>query len=220
MKAKRQRSRAFTLVELLVVIAIIALLIAILLPALNKAKETANRAKCASHLRALGQGITMYAGDNKGQYPRTRHVPGEIASFYTGFFRESGFGPTGEPYPNDVTAALFLLVRGKYMTLSGFICPSSTQTVDDLQGYVPLKVSNFSDTLPYGWSLSYSYANPYSGYSGYGVGDEDYKFTPRTRGDFAIAPIGRPKTPKIKMKTLNLMLLIEWCIHNPLGWSA
>src|SRR4051812_25534400 len=93
----------FTLVELLVVIAIIAVLIAILLPALNTARQRANRVKCASNLRQLAQAINIYAGDNKDQYPRVRHVPGEIPCFFTGFFRESGFGPTGDPRPNDVT---------------------------------------------------------------------------------------------------------------------
>jgi prepilin-type N-terminal cleavage/methylation domain-containing protein len=182
-----QRRSGFTLVELLVVIAIIALLIAMLLPALNKARETANRVKCSSNLRQLSQAIVMYAGDNKGQYPRVRHFPGVIPSFFTGFLRDSGFGPTGEPTPNDVTAALFLLVRSKQITLNAFICPSSTQKVDDLQGYLPLQCSNFSDTLPYGWSLSYSYANPYSGTDGLSVGDSEYKLNARTRGEFAIA---------------------------------
>src|SRR5207253_10164014 len=128
----------------------------------NRAKETANRAKCASNLRQLGQAVVVYAGDNKGQYPRVRQLPGEIPCFFTGFLRDSAFGPTGEPTPNDVTAALFLLVRSKLMTLESFVCPSSTQNVDDLQGYSPLRCSNFSDSRPFGWSLSYSFANPYS----------------------------------------------------------
>src|SRR5882672_5448935 len=187
MKNGQQCSRGFTLVELLVVIAIIALLIAILLPTLNKARETANRIKCASNLRQIAQALKTYAVDNNGHYPRVRHVQGEIPCFFTGFFRESGFGPTGEPLQNDVTAALFLLIRGNLLTLNVFVCPSSTQKVDDLQGYSVLKCSNFSDTLPYGWSLSYSYANPYSGSSGLAIEDRDYKLTPQTRGDFAIA---------------------------------
>ena len=63
------RQKAFTLIELLVVISIIALLIAILLPSLSKARELARRTVCLSNLRQMHTVYTTYASGNKGMYP-------------------------------------------------------------------------------------------------------------------------------------------------------
>jgi len=63
------RRKAFTLVELLIVIGIIALLISILLPALNRAREQANMVKCQSNMRTLMLCVGMYESDYKGQVP-------------------------------------------------------------------------------------------------------------------------------------------------------
>lgn len=68
---QRHEQQGFTLIELLVVIAIIAILSAILLPALGKARDTARRSVCAANLKQLGCGSLMYADDYNGYFPIT-----------------------------------------------------------------------------------------------------------------------------------------------------
>ena len=76
---RRPRSRGFTLVELLVVIGIIAILIALLMPALGRARENARRIDCMSHMRQLTTAWVAYAQANKGHLVFAENWPDEYS---------------------------------------------------------------------------------------------------------------------------------------------
>ncbi|MHC4692009.1 MAG: type II secretion system protein [Planctomycetota bacterium] len=89
--------RGFTLVELLVVIAIIALLMAILLPALQKARDQAMDAICKNNLRQVGFGAELYAEDNDSCIPRSKRS-GPLGAWYQLFMPYLAQRPAGDDY--------------------------------------------------------------------------------------------------------------------------
>jgi prepilin-type processing-associated H-X9-DG protein len=174
-----RRCNAFTLTDLLILLVIFALLWPVAFQSSQRSRESANRVKCGSNLRMIGHAILLYANENKGNYPRTIYQPAVQPTQYTGVHAPNPFGP-GAPGPNDVTAAMFLLIRTQDIEASAFVCPSTDAVAWDFDGSTAQQVSNFPNER----HLSYSFVNPYPDRAAV---DKGYKVNITLGGDFAVA---------------------------------
>lgn len=132
-----RRPPAFTLIELLVVIAIISLLLAMLLPSLNAAREKAKETKCAATLADFGRGFHSYAAGNRD------------------FLCSGSFDPevtNGRDGPVDRVGWVADLVNGGYGYPATMLCPSNTGRVNQKLGQGPS--GSFGVTYPNGDSYA------------------------------------------------------------------
>jgi type II secretory pathway pseudopilin PulG len=148
--------KAFSLVELLTVIAIITLLVSLLMPALGRARELSRRTACSANLKAITQGLLVYAETNKGFFPTwgQRYAGFAAAGSYYDWDGGDGLSPS----PNDSpcvsnTRCLWALVRAHMGDARTFLCTS-----DGLADapFIPADMNNTYD-IQNRSQMSYSY---------------------------------------------------------------
>jgi prepilin-type N-terminal cleavage/methylation domain-containing protein/prepilin-type processing-associated H-X9-DG protein len=157
---RNRKPAAFTLVELLVVIGIIALLIAILLPALSRARETANKTKCLSNLRMIGIAMVMYTTDNKGYFPAGAGLNVQFPEDFIYWQQPStSWDPTrfNANNPRSLDNGALVRYMGSHFNPANWICPSDDVSTHHVLGnYSMLNgPSLFVPAYPYSYVMNY-----------------------------------------------------------------
>ncbi|MGE5611574.1 MAG: prepilin-type N-terminal cleavage/methylation domain-containing protein [Bacillota bacterium] len=207
--SKTFRRGAFTLVELLVVIAIIAIMIAILLPALKRAKESGNSIKCQAAMKQIITAMNMYAADHRGemplppsineQYPGTDAVTRSLMYFMSqqnsgvGVIRyDAGsfwkyLGVANKGTPNAGTERAY--AEGAFYRI--FNCPSDTEFRAVRYGSINPNAS---------WTRNFSYS---------------------WNCHMRIEALGQPavrKLSSVKQPAHKILLIEEWMPNDGMAW--
>lgn len=140
-KNLKKSGAAFTLIELLVVISIIAILMAVMIPALNKAREQARIAACGSNLRQIGTGVYLYAADNQDKLPYFTAL--ERPRTQTSYYGNALYYIWGKPGSNEKNPRLV----SNYIGVDVYKCPA------DSKGKIPGVAASWYD----GTGNSYAY---------------------------------------------------------------
>lgn len=158
-----RRSAGFTLVELLVGITIVAVLVGLLASAVGRGKVAANRAACASNMRQIGVGLSLYASENDGRFPETTH--GNAVSKSWIFTLAPYLGNIDEVRicPADPRGAERLKAGGTSYTLNSFVFASGGFDADGNR--LPAKNTVLSLPRPAATILAFNVADKKSGYS-------------------------------------------------------